>query len=59
MPQPGPTGVEGAGGSKRPGCGAGRRWQGLVQTNFACNSPTTRIDTRSKTAEYQRLDFNT
>ena len=29
------------------------------QTNFACNSPTTRIDARSKTAEYQRLDFNT
>ena len=29
------------------------------QANFACNSPTTRIDARSKTAEYQRSDFNT
>ena len=29
------------------------------QANFACNSPTTRIDARSKTAKYQRLDFNT
>ena len=25
----------------------------------ACNSPATRINARSKTAEYQRLDFNT
>ena len=29
------------------------------QANFACNSPTTRIHARSKTAEYQRSDFNT
>ena len=39
--------------------GAGGRRRGPVQTNFACNSPTTRIDAPPKTAEYQRLDFNT
>ena len=35
-----------------------KQQQRPAQTNFACNSPTTRIDTRSKTAEYQRSDFN-
>ena len=36
-----------------------KRQQHPAQANFACNSPTTRIDARSKTAEYQRSDFNT
>jgi len=40
---------------RRPDCGARERRQGLVQSNFACNSPTTQIDARPKTAEYQRL----
>ena len=34
-------------------------WQGHRQPNFACNSPTARTNTSPKTAEYQRLDFNT
>ena len=76
---PGPTRVEGAGGTGVEGAGGFRgtawprcRWavvepgrsihkqqQHPAQENFACNSPTTRIDARSKTAEYQRSDFNT
>ena len=36
-----------------------RRRQDHAQPNVACNSPTTRTNTNSKTAEYQRLDFNT
>mgnify|MGYP001748941154 CR=1 FL=1 len=42
-----------------PGRGIRKRQQHPAQANFACNSPTTRIDARSKTAEYQRSDFNT
>ena len=42
-----------------PGRSSHKQQQHPAQANFACNSPTTRIDTRSKTAEYQRLDFNT
>ena len=75
---PGPTCVEGAGGTgvegtggfrgtawpqcqwiTGPGRGARGRQQHPAQANFACNSPTTRIHARSKTAEYQRSDFNT
>ena len=76
---PGPTRVEGAGGTGVEGAGGFRgtawprcRWavvepgrsihkqqQHPAQANFACNSPTTRIHARSKTAEYQRSDFNT
>ena len=76
---PGPTRVEGAGGTGVEGAGGFRgtawprcRWAVVepgrsihkqqeypAQANFACNSPTTRIDARSKTAEYQRSDFNT
>ena len=76
---PGPTRVEGAGGTGVEGAGGFRgtawprcRWavvepgrsihkqqQHPAQENFACNSPTTRIHARSKTAEYQRSDFNT
>ena len=41
-----------------PGRSIHKQQQRPAQTNFACNSPTTRIDTRSKTAEYQRSDFN-
>ena len=41
-----------------PGRSSHKQQQRPAQTNFACNSPTTRIDTRSKTAEYQRSDFN-
>ena len=41
-----------------PGRSIHKQQQHPAQTNFACNSPTTRIDTRSKTAEYQRSDFN-
>ena len=55
------------GGGARPQCqwitGPGRsihkQQQHPAQANFACNSPTTRIHARSKTAEYQRSDFNT
>ena len=36
-----------------------RRRQGHLSTNFACNSPTVRIDASSKTAEFQRSDFKT
>ena len=76
---PGPTRVEGAGGTGVEGAGGFRgtawprcRWAVVepgrsihkqqeypAQANFACNSPTTRIHARSKTAEYQRSDFNT
>ena len=76
---PGPTRVEGAGGTGVEGTGGFRgtawprcRWAVVelgrsihkqqeypAQANFACNSPTTRIHARSKTAEYQRSDFNT
>ena len=76
---PGPTRVEGAGGTGVEGAGGFRgtawprcRWAVVEpgrsihkqqeypsQANFACNSPTTRIHARSKTAEYQRSDFNT
>ena len=42
-----------------PGRSIHKQQQHPAQANFACNSPTTRIDARSKTAEYQRLDFNT
>ena len=41
-----------------PGRSTHKQQQHPAQANFACNSPTTRIDTRSKTAEYQRSDFN-
>ena len=41
-----------------PGRSSHKQQQHPAQANFACNSPTTRIDTRSKTAEYQRSDFN-
>ena len=34
-----------------------RRRQGHLSTNFACNSPTVRIDASLKTAEFQRSDF--
>ena len=36
-----------------------RRRQDHLSTNFACNSPTVRIDARLKTAEFQRSDFKT
>ena len=42
-----------------PGRSIHKQQQHPAQTNFACNSPTTRIHARSKTAEYQRSDFNT
>ena len=35
-----------------------RRRQSHLSTNFACNSPTVRIDASLKTAEFQRSDFN-
>ena len=62
------TGLEGAGGSggpkglaavPGPGRSTRKRQQHPAQANFACNSPTTWIDAHSKTAEYQRSDFNT
>ena len=69
MPQSGPTGMENAGGTGVEGAGGFRgtepgrsihkQQEYPAQANFACNSPTTRIDARSKTAEYQRSDFNT
>ena len=68
MPRPGPTGIEAPEGPQArprhpwitgPGRGARGRQQHPAQANFACNSPTTRIHARSKTAEYQRSDFNT
>lgn len=63
-----PTGLEGAGGRggpkglaavPGPGLSTRKRQQHPAQANFACNSPTTWIDAHSKTAEYQRSDFNT
>ena len=49
----------GAGGGAGPGRITHKRQQHPAQANFACNSPTTRNDAHSKTAEYQRSDFNT
>ena len=42
-----------------PGRSTHKQQEYPSQANFACNSPTTRIHARSKTAEYQRSDFNT
>ena len=41
-----------------PGRSIHKQQEYPAQANFACNSPTTRIHARSKTAEYQRSEPN-
>ena len=55
----GTTSAEGTGGTTGTRRMTGGLRQDHRQTNFACNSPTARSNASSKTAEYQRLDFNT
>ena len=55
----GTTSAEGTGGTTGTRRMTGGLRQDHRQTNFACNSPTARSNTSSKTAEYQRSDFKT
>ena len=55
----GPEGLAAVPGVSWPGRSTRKRQQHPAQANFARNSPTTWIDAHSKTAEYQRSDFNT